>query len=162
MVWNEEDVFEDLEIIEEMSEADLLEDEDERVKLSPAGQEPAKVSDEEKCPMTTVTMAELLVSQGFLKRAFTIYRELLSADPGNLQLKKRLYELKAAIDEDNATARCGTIEDSEGEDAPGIAGCEVAVAASMVAEQERPSLTQETNIVVATLEKWLHVIERRR
>ena len=160
MVWNEEDILEGLELIEEVSEADLLEDEAEIVMLSQAGQEPSKVSDEEKCPMTTVTMAELFVSQGFLKRAFTIYRELLDADPGNSDLKNRLYGLKAAIDEDNATARCGTMAGSDGEDRPDVTGCEAAVAAPMIAEDPGP--TQDPNVVVATLEKWLHAIERRR
>jgi tetratricopeptide (TPR) repeat protein len=60
---------------------------------------------EEKDPLTTVTLAELFVSQGFPKRALTIFRELLETDPENLELKNRILALKQEIDEDDVCAR---------------------------------------------------------
>jgi tetratricopeptide (TPR) repeat protein len=60
---------------------------------------------EEKDPLTTVTLAELFVSQGFPKRALTIFRELLEADPENQELKNRIRALKLEIDEDEVCAR---------------------------------------------------------
>jgi tetratricopeptide (TPR) repeat protein len=60
---------------------------------------------EGKDPLTTVTLAELYVSQGFPKRALTIFRGLLDADPENLQLKHRMQTLKQEIDEDEECAR---------------------------------------------------------
>jgi len=60
---------------------------------------------EEKDPLTTLTLAELYVSQGFPKRALTILRELLEADPENLELKNRILALKQEIDEDEECAR---------------------------------------------------------
>lgn len=44
-------------------------------------------------PLTTATLAELYVSQGFLEKALNIYRELLTAHPGNQQYRLRLEEL---------------------------------------------------------------------
>lgn len=161
MALKEEDIFEDLELIEEVSEADLVLDGDEvSVSTATPGPGPGKGIEEGKCPMTTATMAELFVSQGYLKRAFTIYRELLDADPGNPLLKQRLYELKAAIDDDNAAARRGKISGGEGLDGPGALGCEGS--SEFVAEEFSCDSGQNPDIVVATLEKWLHVIERRR
>jgi tetratricopeptide (TPR) repeat protein len=70
---------------------------------------------EEKDPLTTVTLAELYVSQGFTKRALTIFRELLEADPENLELKNRILTLKQEIDEDEECAREHSLEaDSSG------------------------------------------------
>jgi len=60
---------------------------------------------EEKDPLTTVTLAELYVSQGFPKRALTIFRELLETDPENLELKNRVLTLKQEIDRDEVSAR---------------------------------------------------------
>lgn len=60
---------------------------------------------EEKDPLTTVTLAELYVSQGFTKRALTIFRELLEADPENQELKNRILALKQEIDDDEESAR---------------------------------------------------------
>lgn len=44
-------------------------------------------------PLTTATLAELYVSQGFLDKAIGIYRELLSAHPQNQQYRLRVEEL---------------------------------------------------------------------
>jgi tetratricopeptide (TPR) repeat protein len=46
-------------------------------------------------PLTTATLAELYVSQGFLGKAITIYQELLAADPANNPYRLRSSELKA-------------------------------------------------------------------
>ncbi len=52
---------------------------------------------ERKDPLTTVTIAELYVSQGFPERALDIYRELLATDPGNEDLKSRLTAVESEI-----------------------------------------------------------------
>jgi tetratricopeptide (TPR) repeat protein len=44
-------------------------------------------------PLTTATLAELYVSQGFLDKALGIYQELLQADPGNPSYRFRCTEL---------------------------------------------------------------------
>lgn len=59
---------------------------------------------ERKDPLTTLTLAGLYVSQGFPKQALTIYRELLEADPENIELKNRLAALELEIDTDGTSA----------------------------------------------------------
>ncbi|QWV92014.1 tetratricopeptide repeat protein [Geomonas oryzisoli] len=44
-------------------------------------------------PLTTATLAELYVSQGFLEKAMGIYRELIAAHPDNQQYRLRCEEL---------------------------------------------------------------------
>ena len=44
-------------------------------------------------PLTTATLAELYVSQGFVEKALNIYRELITTHPGNQQYRLRLEEL---------------------------------------------------------------------
>src|ERR1700676_3686543 len=104
---DDEDLIEDAEIIEELTDEDLYEEDPGMVSTPESGSEVEEfeATSAGRNPIATVTMAELYVSQGFTKRAFTIYRELLDADPHNIELKKRLYELKTAIDEDTARAR---------------------------------------------------------
>jgi len=44
-------------------------------------------------PLTTATLAELYVSQGFVDKALNIYRELMNAHPSNQQYRLRCAEL---------------------------------------------------------------------
>ncbi len=103
-------------------------------------------------------MAELYASQGFLKRALTIYRELLENDPDNAEWNNRLYELKTAIDEDMVMARKVVSADSD-------AGADIV----RDSDQPLPSLHVEESSPIATddrvlveLGKWLDTIRRRR
>ncbi len=153
--------LEDAEIIEELTDDDLLDDDDEFV-MSPARS--AAVAEEavvvnEKSPISTVTLAELYISQGFSKRALTIYRELLENDPENADLKKRLYELKKAIDEDTASARSSLLACVD--TMPKEAGTAVAEG-GFTAEPAEPASPGGEDRVLETLEKWLETIRRRR
>lgn len=114
---------------------------------------------EEHDPLRTATMAELYVSQGFLKRALTIYRELLDKEPNNTEWKNRLYELKIAIDEDMAMAR-RTVTTEIAVDS-GIAGI-YAQSDSGMNEDEMRIQAPGDDTVLGTLEKWLETVRRRR
>jgi tetratricopeptide (TPR) repeat protein len=59
----------------------------------------AEVAHEGKDPLTTVTLAELYLSQGFPKKALQIFSELAETDPSNQELKNRIASLKQEIDE---------------------------------------------------------------
>jgi tetratricopeptide (TPR) repeat protein len=48
-------------------------------------------------PLTTVTMAELYVQQGFIERAMGIYREILADDPNHATARQRLAELGSSL-----------------------------------------------------------------
>lgn len=105
--------LEDAEILEELEEAEEGEDEEFIYPVQPRATVPDSLIPGElegKDPLNTVTLAELYISQGFLKRALTIYRELVMADPDNLELKRRLVELKHEIDQDDASAREHSLE----------------------------------------------------
>jgi tetratricopeptide (TPR) repeat protein len=53
---------------------------------------------EEKDPLSTVTLAELYISQGYPEMALNIFRELLDSDPENIELKNRIHTLQQEID----------------------------------------------------------------
>jgi tetratricopeptide (TPR) repeat protein len=102
---------------------------------------------EEKDPLTTVTLAELYVSQGFTKRALTIFRELLEADPENQQLKNRILALKQEIDEDEECAREHSLEaDSSGHEiieSEGMLAAALSSSESELISREVPDLENE-------------------
>ncbi len=51
----------------------------------------------EKREINTETLAEIYIKQGYLKRAFDIYKELYLSDPQNKAIKSKLLELKRMI-----------------------------------------------------------------
>jgi tetratricopeptide (TPR) repeat protein len=131
---------------------------------------------EQRDPFSTVTIAELYVSQGFLKKALNIYRVMSDADPGNDELRTRLFELKQRIDEDEALARENALveplipEGSAGEAFNGdtAGGVPSEVRAETVLPQSSPGTpvaarsATDGDRVVAKLEEWLDAIERIR
>ncbi|HEY6871497.1 MAG TPA: tetratricopeptide repeat protein [Geobacteraceae bacterium] len=153
--------LDDAEIIEELGDDDLLEEDEFIVSPAKAASTVAgaDVFAGEKSPISTVTLAELYVSQGFSKRALTIYRELLETDPDNAELKRRLYELKKAIDEDTAIAR-GILPAGD-ETVPEVAETS-GVEDRCKPEEAEPPLAGGDDRVLATLEKWLDTIKRRQ
>lgn len=152
---NDDDLLEDAEIIEELTDEDLYEDDPGMVSPPETGGavEEFEEFSAGKNPIATATMAELYVSQGFTKRAFTIYRGLLDADPLNIELKKRLYELKMAIDADTACARYNVPADTQ------TVSERVATTADAFGAAVSP---MGDDRVVETLGKWLDAIKRRR
>ncbi|MBI5805289.1 tetratricopeptide repeat protein [candidate division TA06 bacterium] len=58
-----------------------------------AEEKPAAADDAGKPAEATVTLAEIYVQQGFYEKAVEVYRELISADPGNDDYKARMDEL---------------------------------------------------------------------
>ena len=155
----DEEIIEDAEIVEDL--ADEGQSEEDSISPPPEDEhlEPGEdFSMKERDPLITVTMAELYVSQGFVKRALTIYRELLEIDPDNIEWKNRLYELKMAIDEDTAIARKATMTESAAEaetvQVPGRPE-------NPASDDEAPAPAVTGDAVLGTLEKWLDAIRRR-
>ena len=147
---DDEGILEDLEIIEELSDEDLLEF-DENDPSQDAGDSPAGFTG----PMVTATMAELYLSQGFAPRALAIYRELLASDPYNADLQMRIREVTAIIGKDavadsgSPAARAEDVTDS-------ISPEQIPIQEGSIA------LAVGGDNVVETLEKWLEAIKRRR
>uniref|UniRef100_C6E0S1 Tetratricopeptide TPR_2 repeat protein n=1 Tax=Geobacter sp. (strain M21) TaxID=443144 RepID=C6E0S1_GEOSM len=114
-----EELLEDLEIIEELEEvveevveparpqasaaAAPLEDDDiwaiedlEEVEVEPLSPQRSEAATPD--PLTTATLAELYVSQGFIEKALGIYRELITAHPANSQYRLRCAELQEMLE----------------------------------------------------------------
>ena len=49
-------------------------------------------------PISTATIAEIYIRQGFFNRALKVYRDLLQVDPHNDEIRRKLVELKQRID----------------------------------------------------------------
>jgi len=85
----EEEIIEDLEILD-LDDSDLLEElpEDEE-------EEPASAEAVHHDPLSTTTLAELYVQQGFVSKALDIYHTILADDPANSVALARVAELAA-------------------------------------------------------------------
>jgi len=77
----DEEIIEDLEILEEFDE--------ESFETEPLPSETAQD------PLSTVTLAELYVNQGFISKALEIYRAILAENPLDRTIEERLAELEA-------------------------------------------------------------------
>lgn len=132
------------------------------VPVAPAGTDGAKPlrgarsAANPNAPISTATIAEIYVRQGFTHRALKVYRDLLQADPHNEEIRRKLVELKRRI------------EAEEGKDPRGFAAPKVAnggPAPTETGEMHASPLAAEATIAVSALgqlEKWLVAIEQRR
>ena len=103
----DEEVLEDLEILEEL---DVFEEDDSEFESS----EPAPVHD----PLSTGTLAELYVQQGFTHKALEIYRALLVENPLDQTLAGRVAELESLDSEPvNSAAECDDTDEESLDDA---------------------------------------------
>lgn len=102
-------------------------------------------------PLSTATLAELYVQQGFLSKALDIYRSLAVDDPGNSDALSRIAEIEAQQME---RAAAGAVPPPLPE------------AVSLLTVQEAPMLPSgipvqgQSDAVVTTLEGWLDSIRR--
>jgi tetratricopeptide (TPR) repeat protein len=95
-------------------------------------------------PLTTATLAELYVSQGYLDRAITIYHELLQADPANHAFRLRCTELK-------------TVQERQKE-----AAFSPAPVLGSGSHPVRDECAAPQRMVDAELSRWLENIRRRK
>ena len=157
---NGEVELEEEEIIEELSDEDLLEDEEFVVSLDETDSPLANddVVTDKKNPISTSTLAELYVAQGFMSHALTIYREMLNTDPDNADLKKRVDELARAVAVEAGDVGTGLPENDE--------ALTESAATSVAAGHHPPDMEMAAacteDRAVETLEKWLDTIRRRR
>jgi len=146
------DELEDIWAIEDLEEPGLAQ------RPTPEHPKPSTAPD----PLTTATLAELYVSQGFLEKAIGIYRELISAHPSNQQYRLRCEELVEITEAPPAMEVPVSAEETTV--AAAFAGIE------SPAEQEAAPLEQAPASEVAVpgedlesaLHCWLENIRRRR
>lgn len=178
---DDEDILELEEVIEE---AEIVEDDFDEESLSVTA-DPAQKMMPEKDPLTTATLADIYVAQGFLDRALKIYRDLLTDDPDNAELKQKLFDLKLKLEGGEAAAGndAPEIEESPRETAFPEPEISVASFTSAVVPERRLELIDELDEVPlhlpeddfshstgsstvegqrAVLEEWLGNIRRMR
>jgi tetratricopeptide (TPR) repeat protein len=134
------------------AEEDVLELDDADILLEEVEEEPPVSAEVPRHdPLSTATLAELYIQQGFLSKALDIYRSLSDADPMNSTALARIAELEALQ----------AVEETP----PGIPMTPTCEAAPL-AVQESPVLPPgipaqgESDAVLATLEGWLDSIRR--
>ena len=107
-------------------------------------------------PLTTATLAEIYLAQGFHDQALYIYRELADVSPGNDEIRRRIVEIEKLKTE---TIAVPALPDSTA----GVAG---KAPQELLSAEPSPyrSFSQESGAdrAVAALEEWLESIERRR
>jgi tetratricopeptide (TPR) repeat protein len=66
--------------------------------VSEPGAEVVAPAPAEEQPISTATIAEIYIRQGFLQRALKVYRDLLEADPHNEEIRQKLVALKRQLE----------------------------------------------------------------
>lgn len=91
---DDEDIIEDLELLEEL---DILEEEPPETEfpfpVAPAELDTTTAPPHD--PLSTGTLAELYVRQGFIQKALEIYRAILADDPADQCIAERVAELES-------------------------------------------------------------------
>lgn len=138
--FDDEEIIEDVEILD-IDEADLLEEEEESV-ISPAPVSP------HHDPLSTATLAELYVQQGFIAKALDIYRALFALEPDNSAVHERILALEAMTLDFGASA-----------DMPAGMGPAGDLSEPALSSSGMPGGDAD-NQAVATLQGWLDNIGR--
>jgi len=121
-----EEIIEDVEILD-MDEADLLEEEEaEESVVAPFA--PAAAGMVGYDPLSTVTLAELYVQQGFTDKALEIYRTILVNDPGNSEAQSRIAMLEGMAAPPGGLAAAAEIPAPAGEEPAPVAASGVVTA----------------------------------
>ncbi|UFS69656.1 tetratricopeptide repeat protein [Geomonas sp. RF6] len=152
----EEVELEEVELVEELTDElepeELFEMEELFDLEEPLPEEPEPpqapappVAAQGKDPLSTATMAELYLSQGFPEKALRIYRALLEDDPANLTYTRRAAELERAI---AAAAEAG-VPAVEEEDLPNVEEGELSFAA-----EEEAAFAAGDEGALAGAEEW--------
>ena len=154
---DEEEFIEDLEILE-LDENDLYEEPPEWGE-----EEPERAGAVHHDPLSTTTLAELYVQQGFVSKALDIYYSILADEPANTVALARVAELSATgASRGEPGEYVARVAPSGAETAEYIAGevrFEPPPAASAVADAGLQPQGVADN-ALAVLEEWLENIRR--
>ena len=91
---DEEEIIEDLELLDEIEIFDEDQPESEQEYLETPS-ELDTMYGQQYDPLSTSTLAELYVGQGFIYKALDIYRSILAKNPDNSTIEERVIELEA-------------------------------------------------------------------
>lgn len=125
---------------------------------TPAQDEAAR----KKQTITTATLAEIYVKQGYLNKAIQVYREILGVDPSNAQLLKRLRDLETQL----AAPAVGAEESEPASDSSSLVaqGAGEEPARRAVTSPQAPASFPERgeDRVLDVFQGWLDAIRQRR
>lgn len=105
-------------------------------------------------PISTPTIAEIYIRQGFLQRAVKVYRDLLEADPHNEEIRQKLVALKMQIETGQVPPK------GEGRELTTAAA--TTVAADLPPEVPAPAGIPSVTATLDILTRWLDSSRRRR
>jgi len=143
-----DEIIEDVEILE-MDEADLVEVDETEYGVAPLAATVERPHD----PLSTVTLAELYVQQGFIDKALEIYHVILADNPTNSDVQSRIAQLEYQEPAESAVAQHFESSDD--------------FAAGWVLQKETaaisvPPAQGEADNAVFVLEGWLDNIRRMK
>ena len=118
----------------------------------PPAAEPSAAQHPARDPLTTATLAELYVTQGFVDKALGIYQELLGSDPANQSYRARCAELEKLKEaQEEAPSAQGAPSTAQRQPSSAV------MAAEAASSQGAPGDQFESE-----LRHWLENIRRRR
>ncbi len=125
---------------------------------------PAQPANKATEPISTATIADIYIRQGFLVKALKVYRDLLRVDPHNDQLRQKLIALKERLAGEGAEEGGVLIGDSEVaslESSPLDAAPAAVIAETVMTEPD--SLAEPAcRSIVEIFAGWLDSVSRRR
>lgn len=166
--YEDEEIIEDLEILEDDQTSSDFQFQDLKVASAPS----APTAEPQQDPLSTGTLAELYVSQGFIHKALDIYRGIQVDSPTNIAVSKRIAELELQAVAAEPTALGG---DDSFEEEPAWESNSEPVYTAPVPAPESPTLIAPVwsaaselspqgtaDNALNTLEGWLNNIRRIR
>ncbi|PLX85744.1 MAG: hypothetical protein C0617_03440 [Desulfuromonas sp.] len=112
-------------------------------------------------PIATATLAEIYVGQGFLENAAKVYRDLLTRDPANEDVRARLSALESQLeDEQTQFAEVPDTGPSEPTVSPGAGAGSSLAKESPAAETASPLSSADKRVEI--FQRWLEAIRNRR
>jgi predicted Zn-dependent protease len=162
---DDEEILEDLEIFEELTE-EIVEEEEFVAPEAISASEDLSIIDINvnhsappvespvRDPLMTATLAELYITQGFLSKALDVYNKLMVAEPQNKAYSQRYFEIEKLMETD--TGSLASIDLTK------VAFGSEADLSSQSLDSGAISQFNDDNSVVAELETWLNNIKRRR
>ena len=130
-------------------------------------------------PLVSATLAELYLKQGLSEQALEAYRQLSARDPDNLQFRRKIRDLEGGLPDESESPAVVAPEDIkpviDSEETTG--GEDVSFETDAVPEEaleepvdtdyeesiaDEPKVVSSNERVVATLNRWLASIQKRR
>jgi len=149
----EEDIY-------ELSEDDIVHDEEEaelELAAAPAADLFPPVHHD---PLSTLTLAELYEQQGFVVKALDIYRIILADDPDNARLQAKIAALESQGSTPQLLTEQPATPDLDDEQEPPASAALGDVSAPLNSQLFSPLARQVADNVVGTLDGWLENIRR--